>query len=235
LALQIQMEEAAVLPGFGAVVLPGSTGFRPRRGLFQLNASYVPVQLLLGLDAMIGNRFWSQMAARVPRLIGASAPRGFALDWIAFQTGRGFSLKPLPREQPLASYDAIRVYLWAGMLHPGTPNRRAILRSLTGMRDYLRKNTIPPAAVTEAGVVRNPDGPVGFSGAVIPFLAALKETEALQAQRKRLESEFDAATGLYGRRPRYYDQCLVMFSQGWTENRFGFGPGGSLILNWRQL
>jgi endoglucanase len=175
------------------------------------------------------------MAARIPAIIAGSAPRGFALDWIAFHDGRGFSLKPLPHEPPLASYDAIRVYLWAGMLHPETPNRSAILRSLTGMRSYLRENAIPPAKVTEAGIPIDPEGPVGFSGAVIPFLAALKETGPLQAQRKRLEVEFDVGTGLYGKRPRYYDQCLVLFSQGWTGNRFGFGSDGSLILNWRQM
>jgi endo-1,4-beta-D-glucanase Y len=52
--------------------------------------------------------------------VSASAPHGFTTDWIDFAPGRGFSASEA------GSYDAIRVYLWAGMLDPDAPGRDAI-------------------------------------------------------------------------------------------------------------
>jgi len=50
----------------------------------------------------------------------------------------------------------------------------------------------------------------------------------------RMSKLRDAASGLYGKDLAYYDQNLALFSTGFTEGRFSFGPGGELNLRWKQ-
>jgi len=131
-------------------------------------------------------------------------------------------------------YDAIRVYLWAGMLDPATPGRDVLLRSLFGMSDWLRRNTVPPETVRADGSVAALNGPVGFSAALLPYLSALGEKKLADAQFSRLRSAIDSKTGLYGKPARYYDQNLALFALGWTERRFWFDSGGALKMWWRD-
>jgi endoglucanase len=75
-------------------------------------------------------------------------------------------------------------------------------------------------------------GPVGFSGALIPYLSALDEKNLVNEQMSRLQSEFNAKNGLYGNPARYYDQNLIMFALGWKSRQFWFDSQGHLETNW---
>jgi endoglucanase len=156
------------------------------------------------------------------------------MDWIAYRPPSGFTLDSDPASPALASYDAIRVYLWAGMLDQGTPHRQAILDALQGMLVYISSRAAPPAELTENGAVKDPNGGPGFSAALIPYLHALHQPVTLEGQAQRLRSQLNPRTGLYGARPRYYDQNLALFSTGWTEKRFSFDPDGKLRVPWRS-
>lgn len=233
LAALILQQEVADLPGLGPMLLPGASGFKTSDAWYQLNASYLPVQLLLALSTHTGDPRWQQIAAAVPQVLEGSSVKGFILDWIAYRSGDGFSTQPAPVSPLLASYDAIRVYLWAGMLAPETPARARILAALSGMAAYLDKNPIPPSGVSEAGQVVDARSNVGFSMSVIPLLIALNRIAPLEKQRLRVQSEKDDKTGLYGKKPAYYDQNLALFALGWCENRFLFDAQGRLSLNWQ--
>ena len=232
LATSISQKEVSDISGIGPVLLPGPTGFKTSDGWFQLNASYLPVPLLLGLSASTGSKYWRQMADLVPMIVEGSAPKGFVMDWIAYRPYDGFSTQPSPVSPALASYDAIRVYLWAGMQAP-SPGRDRILTAVSPMATYLEHNPVPPAGVDETGVVADAHGGVGFSAAVIPLLVALNKTKPLAQQKERLQSEKNAKTGLYGKKPRYYDQNLALFALGWYEHRFSFDDQGQLGVNWK--
>src|SRR5262249_34173164 len=158
LAARIAAEEIVEVPEIGTVLLPGAMGFR-RDESYRFNASYLPLQLFLRLGRLLPDGPWQKVAASVPLVVTHSAPHGFATDWIEYTTAQGF--KP----SAVGSYDAIRVYLWAGLLNPATPNRDALLKALQGMAGRLRANPTPPAKVTEDGRVDDPKGPVGFSAA----------------------------------------------------------------------
>ncbi len=233
LANNIAASEVVHIPGLGTMLLPGSSGFRTGDGFYQLNPSYLPVQLLLGLQHHMVNGPWNEIAANVPRLLRESAPNGFVMDWMAFRPGDGFSIYPSPVASPEASYDAIRVYLWAGMLADGTPYRRELLAAGSAMGRYLDAHPVPPAEVTAAGQVKNPAGSVGFSAAVLPYLSALNLKKAETQQQQRLNEQKSWRTGLYGEKPRYYDQNLALFAIGWCEERFHFDAHGSLQVNWK--
>jgi endoglucanase len=227
LAKRIASEEVAQIPNFGAVLLPAPKGFQ-HGGSFRLNASYVPLQLLLCLGHELPDGPWQQIAANVPALLQASTPHGFASDWVEVGTGGSFT------PSPIGSYDAIRVYLWAGMLDPQTPQHDSVLKALPGMADYLHRNPVPPAKVKLDGSVEDPKGPPGFSAALLPYLSALGERELENQQSSRLRSELNSNTGLYGKPAKYYDQNLALFALGFEERRFWFNSHGALQLSWKQ-
>jgi endoglucanase len=160
--------------------------------------------------------------------VSDSAPHGFASDWIVFKSGA--------ESQPSAtgSYDAIRVYLWAGMLDAATPQRAAILKSLSGMQDYLRTNSVPPAKARPDGSIEDPKGPVGFSAALLPYVAALGEDRIHDQLMSQVHSGLNPQSGLLGDPAKYYDQNLALFALGWTERQFWFDSQGGLKLSWKH-
>lgn len=228
LARQIAAREVVQVPGFGVMVAPGWYGFQ-HKDTYRFNASYVPLQLLLGLAKLAPNGPWEQVAANIPALIKDSAPHGFVSDWIDIKTGGKLQVLP-----GVGSYDAIRVYLWAGMLNKATPHRKQLLDSMSGMAAYLRTHPIPPAKVSPDGTIEDPNGPVGFSGALIPYAAAFKENKVRNELLARVKSEYQPKTGLIGAKPLYYDQNLVLFGLGFDQHRFSFGPDGLLHLSWNH-
>lgn len=226
LAEQIAEHEVKDVPGLGLMLLPGANGFETRPGVFLLNASYLPLQLFAALAVAQPGGPWQRIAANVPHVIQGSAPSGFALDWISYRAGTGFVVEPTRYGKPVASYDAIRVYLWAGMLHPGTPGRWHILQALHGMGEHLKKAAFPASVIEPDGTVSNAQSPLGFSAALMPFLTTLDDKPALARQRLRVRQQFES-----GGAARYYDICLALFALAWVEGRYRFDSKGMLILN----
>jgi endo-1,4-beta-D-glucanase Y len=227
LAARIAEEEVVEIPNLGTVLLPGATGFH-RGESYRLNASYLPLQLFLRLGHLLPDGPWQKVAAGIPIVVAGSAPHGFATDWVEYTAAQGF--KP----SPVGSYDAIRVYLWAGMLDPATLNRDPLLQALQGMVRSLKANVTPPAKVTGDGRVDDPKGPVGFSAALRPYVSALGEKDLDRALGARVQAQLNGKTGLFGNPARYYDQNLVLFAVGAAERQFWFDADGTLRLGWRD-
>ena len=227
LAKRIATEEVAQIPGLGSVLLPGAKGFHNGE-VYRLNASYLPLQIFVRLGHELPDGPWQQIAAQIPAVLRDSSPNGFASDWIEFRSGKG----PMPSAP--GSYDAIRVYLWAGMLDAGTPGRDEILKDLPGMARYLHTNAVPPAKVRPDGTVEDRKSPVGFSAALLPYLAALGETNLENEQMSRVQSEFNPKSGLYGNPAKYYDQNLALFALGWKTRQFWFDSEGALKTAWKS-
>lgn len=227
MAQRIATQEVVEIPVVGVVLLPAPKGFQ-HRDSYRLNASYVPLQLLIRLGHILPDGPWQQVAASVPTLVKDSAPHGFAMDWTEFKPGD--TVTP----SAIGSYEAIRVYLWAGMLDPATPERENLLKALSGMAKCLHSSPVPPAKVKQDGSIEDPKGSVGFSGALLPYLSALGETALRQQQMDRVRSQFDSNTGLYGSPARYYDQNLLLFALGSTERRFWFDSQGGLNTSWKH-
>lgn len=229
LAHHIATDEVIQLPGLGTIVAPSPTGFQ-HGSSYRLNASYVPLQLILGLNQLMPDGPWAKVAAAVLLMVSYSAPHGFVSDWTEFKTDGGLQATPT-----VGSYDAIRVYLWAGMLDKATKDRCVLLKSLLGMEDYLRNNPIPPAKTRPDGTVKDPKGPVGFSAALIPYADALGAEQIKSQQISRVQSEFNSQTGSLGSPPRYYDQNLALFGLGFAQRKFWFDARGALQLNWESM
>lgn len=235
----IAAKEVAVLPGFGPMLLPGPAGFRHERS-WTLNPSYLPLFLFERLAALDPGGPWRAIGIRIPALVAESSRHGFAMDWVDYVPGDGFYPSAgiaagTAASEPGGSYDAIRVYLWAGMTDAEGTGRAELLNALPGMAAYLATRDAPPERVNTLGVPIAVDGPVGFSAAVLPYLRALPEqSQAIARQTVRMSRMRDAASGLYGKDFAYYDQNLAMFSTGFIEARFGFGAGGELKAGWKR-
>jgi endoglucanase len=138
----------------------------------------------------------------------------------------------------LGSYDAIRVYLWTGMLPASSSAKTRILHALGGMNRVLAQDAAPPEKVNDDGVPLNGAGPVGFSAAVLPYLQSIPNETAVAQQLVRVKSQLDEKSNLYGAGygsgPTYYDQNLVLFASGWMEKRFQFGASGELLVRWSR-
>lgn len=218
----ILQQEVATVPGLGTVLLPGPQGFVTKES-WRLNPSYLTLSLLRGLARQTQEPLWDEIAKSSERIILASAPKGFAADWIEY-TRNGFI--PDRRSQGFGSYDAIRVYLWAGMLPPSDPARDKIVAALKPMMDIMSKRPVPVETVHIQSMEMRGEGSPGFSAALLPMLANARMTTALQAQRQR------AAEGSLQDNLSYYSDALTLFGLGWLEQRYRFNRSGLLSVRW---
>jgi endo-1,4-beta-D-glucanase Y len=236
LAEVIARREVANLPGFGPVLLPGAVGFKFPK-YWVLNPSYSPLFLLERLASVDAAGPWADIATEVPALLERSAKGGFVFDWVCYTPGEGFApclADGHKQPAPVGSYDAIRVYLWAGILPDASPAKARILKALPGMNFYLQHNGAPPEKISSDGTAQSQAGPVGFSAALLPYLRGNSNETAVAQQLVRLKSQLDEKSNLYGSSPTYYDQNLALFGSGWIEKRFQFGSSGELLVRWSR-
>jgi endo-1,4-beta-D-glucanase Y len=239
MAMRIAQQEVAYVPGLGTTLLSGTVGFHPDDKTWLLNPSYLPPFLLAYFAYAIPNGPWRSILDSLHPMLAQGSGAGFAMDWITAGTDILPSISPAQLasdnrdKSPVGSYDAIRVYLWLGISDPGTPGLKLLLPLVTGMSTYLKTHVTPPEQVDSSGRVLNPNGPPGFSAAVIPYLRALGMKSEEKIQSDRLAATKSSTSGLYGQNAAYYDQNLALFFNGWSEQRFRFTREGILKVKWR--
>jgi endoglucanase len=240
LATLIARKEIATLPGFGPALLPGPVGFHLQRS-YVLNPSYSPPFILDRLAVIQPAQQWADVASMLPALLERSVRGGFAMDWVLYTPGEGFTPTQANGHSipaPTGSYDAIRVYTWVGMLAESNPAKARLLKALSGMKLYLDQHPAPPEKISSQGVPQSQPGPVGFSAALLPFLESNSDSTAVAQQLVRIQSQLDEKSNLYGTGngsgPTYYDQNLVLFGSGWYSKRFQFGSHGELLVRWSR-
>jgi len=236
LASLIARSEVASIPGLGHALLPGAVGFKLPHA-WVLNPSYTPLFILDRLAAIDPTGPWAGVGASVPTLLERSARNGFAMDWVSYTSGEGFTpcmVNGSKTPAAVGSYDAIRVYLWAGMLPDSSPEKSKILKSLPGMNIFLAQHGAPPEKINNDGTPQAQAGPVGFSAALVPYLKSLSNDPAVAQQLVRIKSQLDEKSNLYGTPPTYYDQNLILFGSGWLEKSFQFGISGELLVRWSR-
>jgi endoglucanase len=72
--------------------------------------------------------------------------------------------------------------------------------------------------------------PIGYSGAVLPFLHALGDKPTLERQLARVRE--DAANPARSKVSNYFDQVLILFGKGWLDGRYRFDEQGKLHPRW---
>lgn len=248
LLARIEASELVRLPGLGWMLLPGSLGFQTNTARWRLNPSYLPMHQLRYFAALRAAGPWDEIAANTLAMLRAITPHGFVPDWVEYSQAQGWHATAT--SPALGSYDAIRTYLWAGLVHEADPARAQLLRRLGGMRRWLSAgHAQPPQKVNTNNGTGTGPAPPGFSAALLPYLQALGARGRVQAQLARVvgsaqhgpvgapasgcpASRF--ATALLGHPPTYYDQVLALFGQGALEGRYRFSPTGALLPAWQS-
>jgi endoglucanase len=225
LLASIAAHEVVELDGGRVLLLPAPSGFDLGGGRYRFNPSYLPGFLFLALGTYDPAGPWERIWATYQELAPQMFPAGVAPDLcIIDRHGRVF----VDRETAaVGSYDAIRVYLWAG-LSPAGP--RSVLPLLHGLVPLMQEYGMPPekldAMTGRATAVAF--SPPGFQGAVLPYLSAVEATELLAGQQRRVETHIAAAK--MGAATQYYDEALILFGAGWQERRYRFDEDGHLVL-----
>ncbi|MCM7591147.1 cellulose synthase complex periplasmic endoglucanase BcsZ [Enterobacter chuandaensis] len=216
---RIASEEVVKVPGLGSMLLPGKVGFADENA-WRFNPSYLPPQL-----ASYFTRYgapWTTLRETNLRLLLESAPKGFSPNWVQYQKNRGWQLQ---QDKTLeGGYDAIRVYLWVGMMSDNDPQKARLLTRFQPMAVKTIKQGVPPEKVDVATGKHTGNGPVGFSAAMLPFL---QQRDAQAVQRQRVADHFPDNNA-------YYSYVLTLFGQGWDQHRFRFTAKGELIPDWGQ-
>jgi endoglucanase len=222
LSESILREEVALVPGLGSTLLPGPRGFVSGE-IWRLNASYSPIQALRVVSRQSGNALWDEVLASSVRVILASAPHGYAADWVAFRSNEGFFTDPATHG--VGSYDAIRVYLWSGMLADADPQTQSLAHALEPMIDAAAKHPVPESIDTTRLETLG-EGSPGFAAALLPSLERIKAAAAVQAARAQID-----ATALRDNQ-HYFSDALTLFGLGWLDGQYRFDRQGRLEVPW---
>lgn len=226
------------LPGLGRMVLPGPEGFTQPDHLWRLNPSYLPLPLLRRLVKEEPTGPWKDILNNTVTMVRTSSPHGYIADWVGYRgTSSQSGLFVIdPSKGDLGSYDAIRVYLWAGMTPKTDPLQAGLLGALDGMAQSTASAGVPPETVQVLSGVSNGQGPFGFSAALIPYFQAKGQTWLAEQQQRRTEQAWDSAFAKsQSAEPLYYNAMLSLFALGWAEKRYQFRDDGTLKLSWESL
>ncbi|MDR5856206.1 cellulose synthase complex periplasmic endoglucanase BcsZ [Caballeronia sp. LZ062] len=228
LAARVLQDETFPVAGVGRFLMPGTTGFHPAEDAWIVNPSYAPLQVLRSLATRFATeRRWQQLVDGSAVMLRDSAPRGLAPDWATYTAGRAFDRDPGSTDNTTGSYNAIRVYLWAGMLDPDDPHGDELRRHFVPFADLIAARGAPPETVDAAsGTAASNDGNAGFSAAAVPFLVSLGQGALASGQAARVE-RLNAQ-----RPPGYYTSVLSLFGIGWYEGRYRFAADGALRPAW---
>jgi endoglucanase len=218
----ILRDEVALVPGLGATVLPGPRGFVSQQN-WRLNASYLPIQVLRGLPDAGDASLRTALLESSDRVIMGSAPRGYAADWVIYRENQGFSADGATHA--VGSYNAIRVYLWAGMLSGDDPLAGRLARQLEPAATAAARDALPEAIDTQS-LEAHGQAPVGFQAALLPLLAHFRLEEAVQTHRQRVRTQ------ALRDNQHYYGDALTLFGLGWLDGRFRFDRQGNLHPAW---
>jgi endo-1,4-beta-D-glucanase Y len=226
LARRVLDEETATVPGLGLTLLPGPAGFHPAPDVWRVNPSYSPPQVIRGIATRLpDDARWTRLLASTAHVLTDAAPHGFAPDWALYRAKQGFA--PDPQTQAESAYNAIRVYLWAGMLDPRDPLAPALLAHFAPFAGFIAAHGAPPEKVdTTSGSAGANMGNAGFSAAAVPLLDARGEHALADAQIARAE-QLNRATP-----SGYYSSVLSLFALGWRDGRYRFAADGTLDPQW---
>ena len=203
--LKTQVRE---IPTLGKVLLPGQYGFE-KDGRTTLNPSYFPLLLLRRFA--IEDAYWNDVFEGCLRATLRSSPNGFAPDWVRFEKDGS-----IVTEESVGSYNAIRVYLWAGMMSPKDPVRALLKKHFAPMVRLTETMNVPAENVEVNTARANGPGSLGFAACVLPLMDDNKHAALI---RTYLTAEPIV-------KENYYRNVLTLFGLGFDQREFAFDQNG---------
>lgn len=227
---QMAAQEVATLPHLGPTLLPGAHGFEnAEKKSWRLNPSYLPLQVLRRIAALTPtDQPWRHVLHSAGLILRQGAMNGFIADWLAWNN-KGAQIDDL--SGPIGSYDAIRVYLWLGLLPAHDHELAGLQRLLAGPLEMWRtEERLPERVDTRKPLVQMPLMPTPLLAVLLPALQRDRDVQGLA----KLQAQLDAhAHTQAGQTRHYYEQNLLLFATGALENRYAFLADGRLRVPWQ--
>jgi len=224
---QIEMQEIGVLDSVGAVLLPTLKSTLEHDKIWRINLSYMPIQLLRFFASYMGHDVWNQTIKSVLYLTKMHHVNGVVPDWIIYDRDQK---RTYVRQDAAMSYDAIRVYLWAGMLSKSDVSQSELIALLKGITKHFRYGWSLPSKIYLTAKKKNHLKPLGFSAAILPLLRAINRSKLYHFQIKRVNLAMRDC--LLGKPPLYYDNNLMLFVDAWLEHVLRFEKAGGVRVSW---
>lgn len=223
---QVKRHEIVQAGRAGPVLLPGAYGFVLDKGRYRLDPCYLPEFTFRYFATIDPKGPWQAVWDGYVRMQPQVFPAGLAPELFIVDSNGAVTQDIVAT--PSGGYDAIRVYMWVGMANP--PNAE-MLKRLEPYAALIRTLGNPPEKVDPiSGKVLSNFSPIGFSGAVLPFLSALGDKSTLDKQHERVRNARRRAQR--GEATNYYDQVLILFGSGWLDGQYSFDRQGRLQPKW---
>ncbi len=215
--MELIKSEVREVENLGLILLPGRTGFEKDGGVLKTNPSYYPLFLIRRFAEE--DPYWNAVYEGSLALLIRSSPSGISPDWALFDKNGRF-VAPADEDTELGSYNAIRTYLWAGMLAKDDPSRQLLLRHFQPMVGATREINMPPEKIHVVTLKVNGGGPDGFGACLLPLLGNDKTAALIRTVLSGRTMEKDA----------YYSNVLTLFGLGFDEGRFAFDAQGRVYF-----
>jgi endoglucanase len=219
----VMATEVVELDGLGVTLLPGPHGFYQKNKKVRLNPSYLPISLLQRFADTFTDKKWKALLQSSYQLLVASSPQGFSPDWIEFDLNKGLLI-----QQNIGSYNAIRVYLWAGMMHPKAKYSLQLRKQFQPMLVFLTEHQYSPLQMNIETGQNVGKGDEGFTAALLPLV---KQTNNQVLETKLLSM---INTQQIIQQHSYYQHVLSLFGLGWYQQKFSFSQNGQLLPTWES-
>ena len=223
----IAKQDVADVSPIGKMLLPAPTGFALGDGRLRIDPSYLPPFVLRYFGSVVDPAGpWMAILDTYQRLAPKIFRNGVAPDLVVLDA----SGEVLPDiERTTASYDAIRVYLWAAMsAREGTEQ----LPLLHGLAALIRaRGDVPEKIDTATGAAASGDySPVGFNAVAVPYLMALGQHDLADKMRRVVATS--QLKSKVKQRVNYYDESLRLYALGYADGAYRIGDDGRLIPRW---
>ncbi|MCL9773969.1 cellulose synthase complex periplasmic endoglucanase BcsZ [Vibrio methylphosphonaticus] len=225
LALRILAEETISLTPGHRQLVPGKQGFISN-SVVKLNPSYVPLPLLAKFVHSSRDKRWHELWSGSMQLLLQTQHKGLSPDWVLYDGSQYYYDNQTTSE---GSYNAIRTYLWAGMMPVGMDNQTVILESLKPLAKQINTDKqVPLMTFANEGLTEG-IAPIGFKAAMLPFLAANGDDDLAATFYSDTLAQL-----ITDRDDEYYNNVLAMFGTAWYLEKFRFSPKGELMLPWAE-
>ena len=201
------------VPTVGKIILPGRVGFE-EKGVITINPSYYPPHILRRFADY--DPYWLPVLEGSINAMVRCSPSGVAPDWAKFDA-QGRLVDP---QQMEGSYNAIRTYLWSGILSPKDQNYEVLMRQYEPMINLVKATNIPPEKVNIGDMTVNNRQVNAFGACFLPYVAADKAGAVIRTVLTSTEMKGD----------NYYRNVLTVFGLGFDNRTYAFDEKGRLIL-----
>ncbi len=224
LADKILAQETVDTPILGRILLPGKQGFSHKDGSTVVSPSYLPIQVLRRLAILYPNQAWAAILESSARIL-LSRANGLQSDWL--EIDKHGNIHPESKKSRTGSYNALRTYLWVGLLSP-QEIWAPILRSHFehALVRFMRPGLFPERIDTETGKASGHLNPL-LHTTILPLLESLGYQRDVETYCQRLNGMDLSEAG-------YYSKILALFSLGWLNGQYQFAADGRLEPEWKH-